>query len=295
MSGAARLGEAGARDRPARGRPARGRPARIRLATAPSGLPGAPASLILVLLAPLALPTAATAQTLLGRVLDEVNETPIGGAMVSLVSRDGAARAQALSDSAGRFTLRPPEAGEYFLTAEAFGYVETRSPLLSLGVEGSAPIDLMLAPEPIGLEGLEISVEERAAEELGAFGLSPAELGNRWIGREKIEAIPIKRDMGVILERTAQASLRVVRPENLVPGSDDMGLCVSLGRARTGAGQGRCALVVLDGVPISGVQALHLDPEAIESMAVLEPIEATVYYGTLGGGGAVLVWTRRGR
>ena len=32
---------------------------------------------------------------------------------------------------------------------------------------------------------------------------------------------------------------------------------------------------VLNGIPIGGVQALNLDPETIESMAVLDPTEAT--------------------
>lgn len=235
------------------------------------------------------------AQTLVGRVLDEVNETPVGGAVVSLIARDGAERAQTLADSVGRFVLSPPEAGEYFLLVNGFGYTETRSPLLALGMEGTAPIDLMMAPEPIGLEGLRVSVEELAAEELNAFGLSPRQLGNRWIDRSRIDAIPVKRDMGSIIERTAVANTRIIRPENLTPGSDNMGLCVALTRARTGGGRGTCALIVLNGIPIGGPQALDIDPETIESMAVLQPSEATLYYGTLGGTGAVLVWTRRGR
>jgi hypothetical protein len=227
-------------------------------------------------------------------VYAQTNESPVGGAIVSLIERDGDEAARALTDSVGRFTLAPPTAGEYFLVADRFGYTLTRSPLLALTTVGRAPIDLMVVPEPIGLEGIEISVEERAAEELQSFGLSPRELGNRWIDRERIDAIPVKRDMGSIIERTAVVGTRIIRTENLTPGSDDLGLCVSLARARTGGGQGRCALIVLDGIPIGGPQALHLDPEAIESMAVLEPMEATVYYGTLGSAGAVLVWTRRG-
>jgi len=243
----------------------------------------------------LAAPSPIRAQTLVGRVLDQVNERPIGGAVVSLVDRDGARRVQALSDSLGRFVLTPPQAGEYFLHADGFGYTETQSPLLALGTEGTAPIDLMMAPEPIGLAGLEISVVYVAAEELNAFGLSPQELGNQWIDRDRIDAIPVKRDMGSIIERSAVSNTRVIRPENLRPGSDDMGLCVSLTRSRTGAGRGTCALIVLNGVPIGGPQALDIDPETIESMAVLHATEATTYYGTLGSGGAVLVWTRRGR
>ncbi len=237
----------------------------------------------------------AGAQTLQGRVLDQGTETPVPGAVVSLLGRDGVAQVRTLTDSAGRFSLRPPEAGEYFVHAEAFGYNETQSPLLALTTEGTAPIDLMLVAAPIGLEGIEVSVEELAAEELAAFGISPRELGNRWIDRRKIDAIPVKRDMGTILERSTIPNTRIIRPENLTTGSDNLGLCVALTRARTGEGRGTCALVVLNGVPISGVQALEIDPETIESMAVLQPFEATTYYGTQGGAGAVLVWTRRGR
>lgn len=254
-----------------------------------------PPYLVALVAATLLVPGPLAAQTLIGRVLDQAHEGPVNGAVVRLVDRSGAERAQAITDGVGRFTLTPPEAGEYFLIAEGFGYTATRSPLIALGTEGTAPIDLMIAPAPIGLEGIDISVEEVAAEELSAFNLSPRELGNRWINREQIEAIPVKLDIGTIIERTSVPGTQIRRPENLTPGSDDLGLCVSMQRGRTGGGWGRCALIVLNGVPISGPEASHLDPTTIESMAVLQPIEATSFYGTQGGGGAVLVWTRRGR
>ena len=56
--------------------------------------------------------------------------------------------------------------------------------------QGEAPIELMVSPSPIGLEGLEISVEEAAAEQLSIMGLSANQLGRRWIDRRTIEAIP---------------------------------------------------------------------------------------------------------
>lgn len=246
------------------------------------------------LLTVISFPTQGAAQTILGRVLDHANEAPVPGVIVTLVTREGDERVRTLSDTIGNFVIVPPEDGEYFLVAERFGYLQTRSPLLALGTEGRAPLELMMVPQPIGIEGVSISIEERVAEELQIMGLSPNMLGRRWISREKIEAIPVKMDMGVILERTAQIGMRVMRPENMAPGSDNMGLCVSLARASSG-GRATCALVVLNGVPISGVQALAIDPETIQSIAVLVPVEATTYYGTLGGAGAVLVWTRRGR
>lgn len=238
--------------------------------------------------------TALSGQTVEGRVLDQESETPVGGAIVALVDEDGEERTRTLADSIGRFRIEPPEPGNFYLVAERFGYYETRSPLIAFHTEGRAELELMMIPQPVGLEGLEVSVEEMAEQELGLLGLTPAQLGNRWIDRDEIDAIAVKRDMGVILERTAQAGIQVLRSENLTMGSDDIGLCISQQRARTGAGRGRCSLVVLDGVPVSGVQAQGLDPTAIESIAILDPVQATTLYGTRGGGGAVLVWTRRG-
>jgi len=255
-----------------------------------------PWALCVGLLSTLATPAPAASQTLLGRVLDLVNDAPIGGVIVSLIGRNGAERVRTVSDSVGQFVLAPPEEGEYVLIADRFGYSEARSPLLALVMEGQTAIDVVMAPEPIGLEGLEISVEEAASEELQRMGLSANQLGNRWIGRQKIEAIPLKLDMGAILEKTNQMGIRVIRPSSDSGlGGADMGLCVAITRARTGGGRGTCALIVLNGIPIPGVQALNIDPESIESMALLQPIEATTYFGTIGGSGALLVWTRRGR
>jgi hypothetical protein len=248
---------------------------------------------VLTLLGFILAPSPVRGQTILGRVLDQFSEEPVDGVIVLLVARTGEERERALSDADGRFVLTPPDAGEYLLVTDRFGYVETRSPLLSLTTEGQAPLDLMIAPAPIGLEGLEISVEERAAEELSRIGLSVNALGNRWIDKEQIDAIPVKLDAGTILERTAQAGLRISRPENLTMGSDNIGLCVAFLRVRRADGGGTCALVVLNGVPMSGVGALDIDPYSIESIALLEPMEAAMQWGTLAGGGAVLIWTTR--
>lgn len=175
-----------------------------------------------------------------------------------------------------------------------FAYRAFTTPLLSLTSEGTVELELLLAPAPLGIEGLEVRVEEVIASQLTAMGLTPAFLGNRWIDKERIDAIQVKRDLGVIIELTQQMGPMVVRPENLTTGSENIGLCIALQRARS-AGSWNCALTVLNGVPISGIQALIIPPETIESMAVLLPREAVTHYGTLGGPGAVLIWTTNGR
>lgn len=261
---------------------------------------GAPGSFVRprlarLLLLPLLLPAPLLAQTLAGRVVDESTDAPVGGAVVSLLSRDGTERARALTGADGAFLLSPPDAGEYYLLAARLGYVETRSPLLALAVEGRTTIELLLAPAPLGLEGLEVSVEERAAAELAAFGLTPAQLGSRWIDRREIDAVQVKRDVGTIIEALSVPGTRVVRMENVHDYAGDLGLCIAQSRARSASGWDSCGLIMLDGVPVTRDRALQIDPEAIESIAVLVPREAATFLGTMGGSGAVLIWTRRGR
>jgi len=247
----------------------------------------------------------AAAQTLRGRALDEVRETPVAGALVRLLDRDGKERAQAVADSLGRFVLAPPRAGEYYLEATRLGYHRSLSPLLALTGEGAAvPVELLLAPAPVGVEGVAVTVDPitRASEDLSALGVRPADLGNAWITEAEIDAIEIKRDVGTILEWSRVNGVRVVRPENRreaerTPGSRaaDFGMCISLVRGRTWTGVNRCALPVIDGLPATNERLLDLDPNTVAAMAVLQPTDARIAYGTRADAGAVLIWTKRGR
>jgi len=242
----------------------------------------------------LARPPDISAQTILGQILDDVRLSPVPGAVVRLLDRDGTERAQAFADSLGRFTLAPPEDGEYVMEAVRLGYETARTPLLSLHVGGSAPLELTMVPEPIGLQGLEVSVDAQANELLQRIGTTTATLGPRWISPEKVEAVAMKRDVGSLIEWNQVPGTAVIRDENTVPGSDRMGLCISLQRANSAGGVKRCALVVLNGALVRGVQAIMIDPESIEAMAILVPREATTIYGSMGGVGAVVIWTKQG-
>lgn len=116
------------------------------------------AALLGAILVTLAAPAAGSAQTILGRVLDQRRETPVDGVLVTLIDRSGTERLHAITDVTGRFRLTPPEAGEYLLATQRLGYLETRSPLIALGVDGEAPLELMIVPAPLGLDGIEVSV-----------------------------------------------------------------------------------------------------------------------------------------
>jgi len=233
----------------------------------------------------------ASAQTLTGRVLEEGRGTPVEGVAVSLLDRNGKHRAGTISDSLGHFTLRPPGAGEYVIEGTRIGYEPTRSPLLALkDGESTAALDLLMDPSPIGIAGLEVTVDDRAEDLLQTLGHTPADLRNRWLSRATLAALPPTYGPSEAILANGVAGIEVGPSGGVV-----QGLCVSFRRAQTFAGGGRCAKIVLNGGPVDAIDAANLSLDEIESIAILTPMDATTFFGGDGGGGVVLIWTRNGR
>lgn len=232
------------------------------------------------------------AQTLRGRVLEDGRGVPVSGATVSLLLPNGEEVIRAETDSAGRFTLLPPSAGDYFLQVVRLGYADTRSPLLALSDQGSAAVDLLVQPLPIGLDGFEVTVQSEIERVVRNFGLRIEDLGRRWIDRQRIEEIPTALRAKDLVRWQGIPGVYVQEwggPPALTP------LCVSFWRAKTlGAANPPCAITFLNGARIDSIEVNQISPEEIESILVLTPVEATGLYGTQGGAGAVLLWTRRG-
>lgn len=191
-------------------------------------------------------PVPSRAQAIRGVLVDDTNGRAIGGAAVYLVDRTGERVHQTLADGSGRFLLTPAEQGEYVIRAERIGYRVAETPLLRLTTSGSVALELTMLPAPVGLEGLEVDVDvvSEAEGELRLAGLEPRSLGRRWITKQDVEAMPLSTDLGGVLEWRQVPSVQILRSENRNPLGEDMDLCVSLLRARTGAGRGRCALNV---------------------------------------------------
>ena len=225
------------------------------------------------------------AQTLSGTVLEEGRGVPVAGAMISLLDRDGERRTSAMADSLGRFSLAPPEAGEYVIETVRIGYETSTSPLLALSAEGEVDVELMMTPLPIGLEGFEVSVEREAEIMLEPFGLTPATLRNRWIDRTDIEAMNTPGLPKDVIRWRNISGVTVDEYDTF----DDGVLCVRFRRSERA-----CAITVLNGALVPPEAAFHINAGDIEAMAILTPEDATTFYGTPGGGGAVLIWTRAG-
>ena len=72
--------------------------------------------------------SAAHAQVVRGRLVDADGDTAIGGAMMTLMDRDGSPVERTLTNTAtGLFELRAPSPGEYRVRAERIGYATTFS------------------------------------------------------------------------------------------------------------------------------------------------------------------------
>lgn len=106
------------------------------------------------------------AQTVRGRLLESGRETPVGSGMVVLLTETNAVIDRTVTDEEGRFVLRAPDPGSYFIRAEALGYRSKTDGILELGEGGEITIAFYLRPEPLEMEGIR-ATGERDLIELG--------------------------------------------------------------------------------------------------------------------------------
>jgi hypothetical protein len=106
---------------------------------------------ILLLAALLSLPAAASAQAVQGRLIGRETQTPVHGGTVHLVAADSQVVSQALTDSAGRFTLQAPAPGSYWLLGSAPGYERSETDAFAVGAEGTR-VSFVIGRAPVVLE-----------------------------------------------------------------------------------------------------------------------------------------------
>lgn len=103
----------------------------------------------------------AKAQVVEGRLLESGTGQPIPLGRVALLDTAYAVVDETFTDHAGRFTLRAPRAGDYWITAERLGYHPVIDGIVELGEGGFLPIALYVRTRPIELEGLTVAVRRR--------------------------------------------------------------------------------------------------------------------------------------
>lgn len=109
-------------------------------------------------------PGRGAAQIVVGKVLDDITGRPLPTTAVMLLDTADVAVGYAESDSLGSFAVQVPHPGRYRFFAQRLAYGTLRSPLLSLGGERSAEIELRMVPAPVEMPALTISVDRWRAD-----------------------------------------------------------------------------------------------------------------------------------
>jgi hypothetical protein len=106
-------------------------------------------------------PSTVRAQTATGSVRIEGTAAAARGAWVALLDTLGSQRAAVLSDTAGRFLVRAPEAGRYRVRAQLIGHADAVSDVLSLGPGATVAVALFLKERALPLDAITVEVERR--------------------------------------------------------------------------------------------------------------------------------------
>lgn len=230
-----------------------------------------------------------TAQTVIGRVVDDVTTTPLAVTTVMLLDSADTAVRVGVADSTGWFALQAPRDGRYRLFADRLGYAEVVSDTLDVAAGRSTQVLIRMIPKPVELEAIEVTAERRYVklEEKGFY-------------RRQAFAPGYFIDAQQIIDEKPTYTTDLLR---MVPGvnvrwSEFAHANVVTNRRPLGWGGGQCIMrVVLDG--------WSLDSVAVDQfVGPAEVIGVEVYPGAGGVGapvqyrgpesycGIIMIWTR---
>lgn len=241
---------------------------------------------------------AAEGQEVRGTVRDAETARPVVLPYVALVAEGRELVAASLGDDRGRFSLRAPAPGSYFLYVVRSGYRPVLDGLFELGAGGVVEVTVGLTPAPVGLDRLDVVVEGgvRDLRAVGYYERKALGLGH-FIERETIDRLAFD-DLTDALRGIPQLAVLTPGPtfgfptELLNPAivvrrggqtcSPD--LYIDGGLVAFGSPRGNDEPVRPDD---------YVDPSDVEAVEVYTgPADVPVAYEGTGVCGVVLVWTR---
>jgi len=169
-------------------------------------------ALSLTLLLAAATPGPIGGQTIVGVILDDLNNAPLPVTSVMLLDSTDTAVAWAESDSVGRFVLPAPRFGRYRLFADRLGYGEVLSDTLALAGAYPVDVEVRMVPIPLELDAVVVTAERRRMrlEQQGFYRRRGQAFGT-FFDTEGIEALHptlttdiLRRVPGVVVRRTRE-------------------------------------------------------------------------------------------
>lgn len=110
------------------------------------------------------------AQVVRGTVLDAESGASIDMAQVALLAEDDRVVRQHMTDTAGRFVIRAPNAGVYRLRATRIGYAAFTTDTFALEAGQDTVVELRLPARPVSLDPVEAVVEGQLVPRLVRVG-----------------------------------------------------------------------------------------------------------------------------
>ena len=117
------------------------------------------------MLAAVAAPAGAAAQTISGTLREAITAAPIGGGFVSLLDDEGEAVNADFTGPGGTFSLVAPSPGEYRIRVERIGFGDWTSEPYSLAAGQQLALVVDVSPEPVELSGLRVEIASSCVDD----------------------------------------------------------------------------------------------------------------------------------
>ncbi len=225
--------------------------------------------------------------TLSGYVRDYVTNDPVSGAVVSVAGTTGST----LTDITGRFVLDGLPPGRHLVTTDHIAF-EERTDSVTIFSEETVDIEVRMATEALEVEGLVVTARTR----FGRTSLAGDAKRADFISREEIEALLPRVTATEDLLRnmnTPGMRIRNVYQMDQLTGVMVPALCIEVSRRAGGEGCQPAAVALNDVlIPFPEQFLQDLDPNIIDRIEILSPIDAQFQFGTAAGNGVVAIYTR---
>jgi hypothetical protein len=225
--------------------------------------------------------------TLAGYVRDYITGEPIAGATVSVLGTESST----LTDLSGRFILDDLPPGRHLVTTDHLAF-EERVDSITVFSQETVDIEVRMATEALEVEGLIVTARTR----FGRTSLAGDAKRADFITREEIEVLlPRVTQTADLLRNMNTPGLRIreVYQADQLTGVMVPALCIEVSRRSGGQGCAPAAVAYNDVIVPDPSQFIRdLDPNIIDRIEILSPIDAQFQFGSVAGNGAIAIYTR---